>query len=275
MESSDPALRDHREAHAVLAGMAHKIFAPIPADVLASHVLAVTAEGDWPVHRAAMEALIRRQRFATRDGLRVIGRPRRRDGLGAYRTSRRGRGSRPYDTRLVAVDPLRVTCDCPDYLRSALGLCKHGLVVLREIHGKPRKLERAREAQPLGDTAHLGWDPVRPLDGAGDWLERVVWHDGSIPVGRPPAALDRIRRWLAPDGNGARRIRAVPPDQPGDRLQLVDDLLSYVRHVGRRQDPHGAGNNRRADTSGRHRPRKRVKSTVMAKTVDWYYFRPG
>jgi hypothetical protein len=235
MAPSEPADLDRREAHAELTSMAHRTFAPIPPGVLASHVLAVTAEGDWPVHHAAMEALIRRQRFASRDGLRVIGRPQRSDGLGAYRTSRRGRRGRPYDTRLVSVDPPQVTCDCPDYVRSALGLCKHGLVVLRELYGKPRKLERARRAQPLDGSAHLGWDPIRPLDGAGDWLERVVWREGPMPTGRPPAVLDRMRRWLGPDGDGTRRVAAVGPEQPDGRLRLVDDLLAYVRHAGRRK----------------------------------------
>jgi SNF2 family DNA or RNA helicase len=65
----------------------------------------------------------------------------------------------------------------------------------------------------------LRWDPVRPLTGLGDWLERAYW------VGGPP---DRsLRRWLRPaTGNGWKV--AVPGASP-QRLALVQRLLATLR----------------------------------------------
>ena len=45
--------------------------------------------------------------------------------LGLYGTRRPGSGSRPYRTVLPGVDPIEGRCDCPDFLKNSLGLCKH------------------------------------------------------------------------------------------------------------------------------------------------------
>ena len=59
------------ESEDLLAGLARKRIGRIPEAQLARHVMAVTDGAEWPVKRAAMEALIRRYGFAVRDGLRV------------------------------------------------------------------------------------------------------------------------------------------------------------------------------------------------------------
>jgi len=58
----------------------------IPAEVVASHVLAVTRGADWPVQRAALDAIVRRAIFARRDDL-VVSR-RREAGSGWVCTNR-------------------------------------------------------------------------------------------------------------------------------------------------------------------------------------------
>jgi hypothetical protein len=126
------------ETQRALVHLAHRHFGSIPANVVANHVLRVHPDTDWPVRRAAMEALIRRWSSAQRDGLRVARRPNGTTPLGLYETRRpRGR-ARPYRTWLETAEPLEGSCDCPDFARSSLGLCKHLLTVLDEIGRKPR-----------------------------------------------------------------------------------------------------------------------------------------
>ena len=103
---------------------------PIPAELLARHVLSVTTGAGWPVQRAAMEAVLRRIAAARQDRLCVARAPR---GRRVHFTTRRdGAPERPYATVIEQVDPLRASCDCRDFVRNSLGLCKHVLTVLAE-----------------------------------------------------------------------------------------------------------------------------------------------
>ncbi|HEY3352327.1 MAG TPA: DEAD/DEAH box helicase [Polyangia bacterium] len=205
------------EAFEVLRGLARRKAGAIPEEALARHVLAVTTGADWPVVRAAMEALLRRATFARQDGLRVVTRPAGKDPLGLYVTGRRGSHERPYRTLLLAVDPPRGSCDCPDFLRSSLGLCKHLLVVLDDLHARPARLrERASAAVPL--PAALAWDPVRPLTGPGDPLARLQLADADL--------AGAARRWFRRDGDGPEVLAAAPRAHVEERLAQVRGLLA-------------------------------------------------
>src|SRR5215212_6110458 len=48
------------EAYEVLMQMAGRRTLPVPGDLIVRHVLALQGNWDWPVRRAAMEALLRR-----------------------------------------------------------------------------------------------------------------------------------------------------------------------------------------------------------------------
>ena len=72
--------------------MAHRRDELIPVEELARHVLRVTEGADWPVKRAAMQALLRRLGFAKRDELGVAKRPGGRRRLGLYATRVQGKG---------------------------------------------------------------------------------------------------------------------------------------------------------------------------------------
>jgi ankyrin repeat protein len=112
------------------------------------------------------------------------------------------------------------------YLRNSLGLCKHLIAVLAEVVSKPSGIVVMRAAAP---APPLCWDPVRPLNGPGDWLARVRWV---------PATPDRdLRRWLRP-ANGRLRVGAQAaadgwaiaiPQMLQQRLALVDRLLGVLR----------------------------------------------
>ncbi|MBI3854724.1 MAG: DEAD/DEAH box helicase [Planctomycetes bacterium] len=198
--SSTPV--DDQEAYQVLLSRAHRKTGSIPAELLVRHVLSTTADADWPVKREALEALLRRMSFGKTDGLAIASRPAGAKLLGNYSTRRKGSSARPYQTLLLQIDPLDGSCDCPDFLRSSLGICKHLIAVLEDLASKPRLFERAREeASPR--PASSRWHPVRPLTGAGDWLAQI----------HPPVPI---------------------PSKPEKRLALVEYLLGDLRD-GRRE----------------------------------------
>ena len=233
-----PAVRrgeatEESEALAVLSQLAHRRFGRIPADALARHVLRLHGDADWPVQRAAMEALIRRWKSGQRDALKVARRPQGKTRLGRYETRRPRDRARPYRTWLEAIEPIDGSCDCPDFPRSSLGLCKHLLIVLDDIAAKPRRWEQALGGRALQrrSAPRLRWEAVRPLRGKGDWLERVHL---SVPPGSGgvvlSAALGGLRRRFRRDGSGdGWRLRDIHDQNASRRLALVKELLAFGR----------------------------------------------
>lgn len=154
-----------------LTTAAHDRFGAIDPTRIATHILGITAGTDPPIQRAAFEALLRRYRFATRDELRVVDHPR--GDLGDYRTARPGatrKSQRPYITRVCALDPIETSCACPDFLRSSLGVCKHGLAVAPEV-----------------STATV---PTAAMSTAGLKIERLP--DGGLRVDAPAALAEPL-----------------------------------------------------------------------------------
>jgi hypothetical protein len=204
------------EAFQMLLARAQRRTGRVPAERIVRHVLSVTRGGDWPVQRDALDAVLRRCASAHADEIQIVGRPR--GGLlGLYATRRRESSARPYRTLLRRVEPLDGSCECADFLRNSLGLCKHLVAVLEDVAARRPRGDIERERLPT--LAPLQWDPVRPLTGAGDWLARIRSVNGT-----PPGDL---RRWLHPArGNGPT---VVVPEGPKLRLALVDGLLAALR----------------------------------------------
>jgi hypothetical protein len=122
---------------------------------------------DWPVRRAAFEALLRRLASARGQELAVLDGPRR-GALGAYTlASLQSEAPLPYDVRLFSLEPIDARCDCADFLRGSLGLCKHVLAVLDRLAKKPREWQAALAVPPAPLPA-LVWDarriPAGPFD---------------------------------------------------------------------------------------------------------------
>ncbi len=143
---------------------------------------------------------------------------------------------------LIGVDPIQGRCNCPDFLKNSLGLCKHLLVVFEHLHARPRILQQAQKEQEWTDGKEkdgLWWDPIRPLTGLGDWMERVAWR------GEPDAAAARsVRaaqalRWFRATENGGAVLKNPFWSNPPRRLELVEDLLKAipVGAAGTRHDP--------------------------------------
>ncbi|HEX7601922.1 MAG TPA: SNF2-related protein, partial [Polyangiaceae bacterium] len=205
-----------------LRGLAHRRFGKIPADVLAKQVVARSAGADWPVREAAMEALLRRYRFAQRDELVVAASPTR-GVLGTYKTARRTsgkgkRGERPYTTLLTSLVPLDGSCDCADFLRSSLGVCKHLLAILDHVYAKAKGGAVSGTKPP--QAAALRWIPDLPLGGPLDRLSGLRW---AIRPGPRP------RGWVeAPGGKGLAIERRVLQD-----LARRTDVLRTLAAMGR------------------------------------------
>jgi len=238
-----PDTEEQREAYETLLalpGLTRRKTGRIPPELLATHVVEVYREADWPVKRGALEALLRRLDSARREDLRVAARPDNGGALGLYRTRPHRGKTRPYHSVLRSVAPLEGSCDCPDFLRGSLGLCKHLLVALDSLASRPRKLERALRGggAPRRRSARLAWDPIRPLHGPGDWLERVRLELPKSRNGREPARLRRAREHFVPDA-GAGRLKTAWPDHPERRLALVNDLLPLLGTAARavREEP--------------------------------------
>jgi len=206
------------EAYQTLLARAHRKTGRVPPDLIVRHVLSATRGGDWPVQRDALEALLRRFAFGRADALQILARPPRGQLLGLYATGRRGSSARPYRTLLRRVEPVWGSCDCADFLRSSLGLCKHLLAVLEDMASRPRAFDKASR-EPIPNASPLCWDPIRPLTGRGDWLAQVRWVDGT-----PDHSL---RQWLHPTKGGGWTLEV--PEGPARRLELVDALLGSLR----------------------------------------------
>jgi superfamily II DNA or RNA helicase len=207
------------ETYQTLLARAHRRTGGMPPERIVRHVLSVTHGGDWPVQRDALDAVLRRCASTHTDGIQIVGRPRDRL-LGLYATRRQGSRARPYRTLLRRIEPLDGSCECPDFLRNSLGLCKHLVAVLEHLVSERPRGDAERELAP--ELTPWRWDPVRPLTGPGDWLARVRWVDG-----RPDRDL---RRWLRP-ANGDWTVTVPRASQ--QRLALVDRLLAALRDGNR------------------------------------------
>jgi hypothetical protein len=213
---SDAMAITESETYQTLLARAHRRTGGVPPERIVRHVLSVTHGGDWPVQRDALDAVLRRCASTHTDGIQIVGPPRGRL-LGLYATRRQGSRARPYRRLLRRIDPLDGSCDCADFLRNSLGLCKHIVAVLEHVVSNRLRGDVERElAQQL---APLCWEPIRPLTGPGDWLARIRWVDG-VP--------DRdLRRWLRrADGN---RWTVAVPGASQQRMALVDRLLAALR----------------------------------------------
>jgi len=190
----------------------------VPGEVLADHLLRVLSGASWPVLRASAAALARRWARAERDGLKLAAKPKGRAVLGDYRTRRPRQAPRPYRTMLRSLEPLETSCDCPDFLLGGLGLCKHALVVLDDLHRHPRRLARARASAAV--EVDLSWDPTVALDAA-DALAGLHWTGARGPSRRIAPLFEPAdvhgRAWV---GHAWR--------QREQRAELVDRLRRSI-----------------------------------------------
>lgn len=263
VEDGAPSLEETRRA---LLSSSRRRFRAIPAELVVDHVLATTEGADWPVREAALDALVRRMTFAVRDGLVILTRPRGASPLGAYTTARapspggRRRRSaapavqRPYVTSLESVRPLAGSCDCPDFVRSSLGLCKHLLVVLDAVYEAGVRPGRASSTR--APRARLTWTPALPLLGA---LDRAAGLRLEVPAANRADVALVIRRCFArapsaPSAEVLVDIRA--------RAALLERLHGAITERGSRLEATPAA--RRIVAEEHERAARRARCTAHA-----------
>jgi len=229
---------DLEETRAVLLELARRKSGRLPAEWLVEQTLRVSEGTDWAARRAALDALLRRLSFAVRDELTILGRPARDALLGRYvlagRRPSAGAGKakpqrRPYDIDVYSLEPLAVSCDCADFLRSSLGLCKHLLVVLEDIAKQRQKVPDSarRRATAAAIRPALCWNPVRAWTGSGDRLEGLAWTDATATARatskrNPKSATNpALSSALASGKPAARLLRDVDA-----RAALISALLT-------------------------------------------------
>ncbi len=229
LHDSPASTMEDQEARRALLDLAHGKTKRIPGALLAEHILHAYREGGWPVQRAAMEALLRRLAFAERDGLRVADRPAGGTVFGLYSTRRARGATRGWRSMLEELGPrVKASCDCPDFLRGSLGLCKHVLVVLDDVHRR-RKAQGDQLPVPARVGHRLEWDAIRPLRGSGDWLERVRFERGTSDRKLAETSAACLKRWFARDVRGGATLKSVASDDPKQRRALVETLLKLEK----------------------------------------------
>ena len=209
------------EALSILRAAAEQEAGPLAAQ-LADRALRVTERADFTVARHALEALLRRL-AAAGDAGAILSGPRRHP-LGWYRVARRGREAPHHHVLLTSIDPLDGSCSCPDFARASLGLCAHLFLVADGRCGGSTSVDRPP----------LRWDPVRPLTGPGDWLERLTWCAASAPQ---TAGEARVRRLFRAGADDRHALPAGVLSDPAARLSAIDALADAVRARHRLAEP--------------------------------------
>ena len=197
---------EETEAYQELMTRAGRRTGNIPADLMVRHVLACVPPHEWPTRVEAMDAVLRRLEAARKDSLRVEARPAEGRHLGLYVTRRPGSGSRPYRTILHGVDPIEGRCDCPDFVKNSLGICKHILVVLEHLHARPRVLQQAHKEQEWSDP-QSGNGPVLGPDPAADRAWATGWTASSGKATSSPPRHGR--RGSRRHSSGSARARTA------------------------------------------------------------------
>jgi hypothetical protein len=231
---------DLAETREVLLEMARRRSGRLPAAILVDQVLKVTDGTDWSCRRAAMDALLRRVGFAQRDGLTIAERPAGHAVLGRYglassadsstSKARKATTLRPYRTEIYGLEPVQVSCDCADFVRSSLGLCKHSLVVLEDIATAARRGAAGAAQAPLAAEQNpvLRWNPQRSWTGPGDRLSGLRW---PLPPGDPASKgrlPARVRAGLSTIAAGFDRGQpaAAVLEDPARRIALLEALIA-------------------------------------------------
>lgn len=240
---------DLEETRAVLLEMARRKSGRLPAEWLVEQVLRVTDGTDWVTRRAGLDALLRRLSFAVRDELTIAERPPAGAMLGRYalagrprkETRRRAKAERrPYDVDVYGLEPLAASCNCADFRRSSLGVCKHLLVVLEDI---ARRQRDGKVAAPRSSAAParpaLRWNPVRPWTGGGDRLETLCWSVDGSGASRKPGRKGEHKTAAAAGGVAAALAAGEPSARVLDDLDARAALVSLLldRYDGASAEP--------------------------------------
>jgi superfamily II DNA or RNA helicase len=217
MDGADLGRDARSETRLSLLSHAKRRFGKIPEQLVVDHVTEQMVDADWVTLKAALDALARRHGFAVRDGLVVATPLRISMPLRTYRTrgqQDKQRTPRPYETALLSLAPLRMSCSCADFVRSSLGLCKHCLVVMEALHGQSGKKGLRASAPATVEASTLVWDSFQPPLSSSDRLARLRLLQ--------PARRSPLQGWK--DG----RLSARTLSDPEQRLSVIRGLQKLI-----------------------------------------------
>jgi superfamily II DNA or RNA helicase len=201
---------------------------PLPAEFLADHVLSLIGPWDWTVRRAAFEALCRRLSTARTQGIKVVRSPARvpNKPWGLYSLGGQAyEGTVPYNTAVYGLAPLESSCDCADFLRSGLGLCKHVLAILNHIARTASSWNAALNAAPLPIRPALRWNGALSPAGTFDPLTALRWQPTKKSVSKTTVLMQSLFA-VRTDGNNV--LARTFADDPARRLALTRQLLTLA-----------------------------------------------
>ncbi|MBX7114096.1 MAG: DEAD/DEAH box helicase [Myxococcaceae bacterium] len=198
----------------MLLGAAEGHTGAVPPAWVVDHVLRITEGGDVALRQAAFEALLRRIKAMKEacDAWKIETAPHRRAALGFFSIA--VSHGKSYRVWVRSLERLEGSCDCADFLRNSLGVCKHLWWLLERGTG----FKTPAVNQPHPDPV-LRWNPVRPLTGAGDWLERLYAQTEALPAYVRGAFVQR-------EAQGTPKPTALR--EPLARQAFVQTLLTWV-----------------------------------------------
>jgi len=226
------------EALDMLVQIAGRRTLPLPVEVLARHALDLPGDWDWPVRRAALEALLRRLASARSQRITVAREPRRGP-WGRYILGRADVDETlPYDVRLSSTKPARGACDCPDFLRGSLGLCKHILAVLDHLAKRRTVFTRlCGVGTKPGSRYVLAWEAAASVPGLVDPLTALSLDPGYDGRRATRALSATLAPAFRPSRTGARRLVSTFAGDPKARLRLVGTLELHLGGARAAVDP--------------------------------------
>ena len=92
---------------------------------------------------------------------------------------------------------------------------------------------RNRSGATLESARGLCWDPIRPLLGLGDWLDRVVWKGDVEPAKARSARVAQALKWFRASKDGVATLEEQLPRQAGPAARA--GRRPAQGHAGRRR----------------------------------------
>src|SRR5207247_830 len=128
-------------------------------------------------------------------------------------------GALPYDVRLWSLEPPSGSCDCPDFVRGSLGVCKHLAAVMMHLGANTRGLQRVLRTPPgTPPPFSIMWDPVAGSDGTDPLASLCLSRPPARERSQVPTVLGLLFRT---EERGEWRLRSTHPEKAQERLRVV------------------------------------------------------
>ncbi|MGK5085036.1 DEAD/DEAH box helicase [Bdellovibrionota bacterium FG-1] len=167
-------------------------------DVLVKHLFSRYSHCDWKIQIAAMEAILRRMTSAQNEAIKLTPPPGNQV-LGFYR-------AKNYRILVAQSAPstggIDASCDCPDFLKNTLKLCKHICAVVLHWDKSNAAWTRFLEAKPPTTLKRIKWVPPIEME---PYCDPIAGIQGLCPA------------------------RLAPPSDPSKRFQQLNEFLQALK----------------------------------------------